>query len=315
MSEAIPAAVAKKLKDVEAMMQAAQQPALQETPVVQETPTAQEAPMAQESVPQEAASEVAPVAAQDDAIAELRNKLEAAENRYRTLAGMIHVKDEEIRRLQELLTNISAEIKPAKESTQAPVQPSVDEQHDIDEFGADMVDMVKRVVMRVLGDLPHRVEMLEQRSTQTQQVVAETRKERFERQLTELVPNWRELDMSPEFADWLKASPVRVDLARRYMAEYDAQGIAELFRMYALQTAPSVDDSGAQKAKRLEKKVAPAKSVASVQQPSAQDKKVWTKTEIAEVYRNRRNYDAKTFTELEREIAIAQREGRVDFSR
>jgi len=159
---------------------------------------------------------------------------------------------------------------------------------------------------------------LEQAISQTTNVVQETQKERFERRLTELVPDWREIDVDPDFATWLQSNRARVDLVRQYMAAYDADGVAEMFLQYkALHAKLNSDAQQPTLAKSkpdLERKVAPAKGRTST--PTVQpEKKVWTRSEIAEVYRNQRRYDAKTFAELEREIANAQREGRVDYTR
>lgn len=317
MNSQAPAEVVQKMKAVEELVKnmaaQASEPAEQAVPASAEQASAENASEQQQPPSQPAQDQEQPT--QSETVDDLRARLEAAENRYRTLAGMIHVKDEEIRRLQELIAQF-ADAKPNDQQPQASQGP--DEQKDIDEFGADMVDMVKRVVSRALGDVYRRLAALEQNTTQAQQVMTETRKERFERRLTELVPNWREIDVTPEFGVWLKSSNARLELAQRYMADYNAEGIAELFQMYMLQNGmyqPKAADTQVEQQKRLEKKVAPAKSVASAQQPVSSEKKTWTRTEIAEVYRNRRSYDAKTFAELEREIAQAQREGRVDFSR
>ena len=319
MLQKIPTAVAQKLKDVDALMQAQPNTAdggqpnivepVQSVPaepgqpntVEQVVPVDQVQPVEQGQ--QGGQSDVETAALPDD----WQRQLDAAENRYRTLAGMIKVKDEEIRRLQELLTQLSENIPSRPEERP---EASSDEQKDIDEYGADMVEMVKRTVTRIVSPLEKRLATLESSATQTSAAVTDTLKDRFERQLTELVPNWREIDADPEFGVWLRSNQARLELTQRYMATYNTEGIAELFRLYEAQHSKQTSDKPQ---KRLEQKVAPAKSVASGQ-PSEQ-KKLWTRTEIAQVYKNRRAYDEKTFAELEREIASAQREGRVDFSK
>jgi hypothetical protein len=232
------------------------------------------------------------------------------------LAGIVRSKDDEIRRLQELIANFNDALSTTQAQTNKTV--SADEQKDIDDFGADLVAMVKRYVSRGVSDIEQRLVRLEQAISQTTNVVQETQKERFERRLTELVPDWREIDVDPDFATWLQSNRARVDLVRQYMTAYDADGVAEIFLQYkALHAKLNSDAQQPTLAKPkpdLERKVAPAKGRTST--PTVQpEKKVWTRSEIAEVYRNQRRYDAKTFAELEREIANAQREGRVDYTR
>lgn len=326
-TSAIPAPVARRLQEIEQFVaqqnqteepeQAsadAQQP--EQTAEASETPVteavAQPPEQAQEPVQEQAEQ----IQEQPNELEKLRQQLEAIEHKYKTLAGIVRSKDDEIRRLQELIANFND----AMNTTQAQTNQtsSADEQKDIDDFGADLVAMVKRYVSRGVSEIEQRLIRLEQAISQTTNAVQETQKERFERRLTELVPDWREIDVDPDFATWLQSNRARVDLVRQYMAAYDAEGVAEMFLQYkALRAKLNSDAQQPTLAKPkpdLERKVAPAKGRTST--PTVQpEKKVWTRSEIAEVYRNQRRYDAKTFAELEREIANAQREGRVDYTR
>jgi len=326
-TSAIPAPVARRLQEIEQFIaqqnqtedseQAsvdAQQPELEQS----ETAEASETPVTEvvTQPPEQAQEQVQKQSEQLNEMEKLRKQLEAIEHKYKTLAGIVRSKDDEIRRLQELIANFNDALSTTQAQTNKTV--SADEQKDIDDFGADLVAMVKRYVSRGVSDIEQRLVRLEQAISQTTNVVQETQKERFERRLTELVPDWREIDVDPDFATWLQSNRARVDLVRQYMAAYDADGVAEIFLQYkALHAKLNSDAQQPTLAKPkpdLERKVAPAKGRTST--PTVQpEKKVWTRSEIAEVYRNQRRYDAKTFAELEREIANAQREGRVDYTR
>lgn len=324
-TSAIPAPVARRLQEIEQFIaqqnqtedseQAsvdAQQPELEQS----ETAEASETPVTEvvTQPPEQAQEQVQKQSEQLNEMEKLRKQLEAIEHKYKTLAGIVRSKDDEIRRLQELIANFNDALSTTQAQTNKTV--SADEQKDIDDFGADLVAMVKRYVSRGVSDIEQRLVRLEQAISQTTNVVQETQKERFERRLTELVPDWREIDVDPDFATWLQSNRARVDLVRQYMAAYDADGVAEIFLQYkALHAKLNSDAQQPTLAKpNLERKVAPAKGRTST--PTVQpEKKVWTRSEIAEVYRNQRRYDAKTFAELEREIANAQREGRVDYTR
>ena len=326
-TSAIPAPVARRLQEIEQFIaqqnqtedpeQAsadAQQPELEQS----ETAKASETPVTEAVTqqPEQAQEQVQTQSEQPNELEKLRKQLEAMEHKYKTLAGIVRSKDDEIRRLQELIANFDNA--PNTTQVQTNQTSSADEQKDIDDFGADIVAMVKRYVSRGVSNIEQRLIRLEQAISQTTNVVQETQKERFERRLTELVPDWREIDVDPDFATWLQSNRARVDLVRQYMAAYDADGVAEMFLQYkALHAKLNSDAQQPTLAKPkpdLERKVAPAKGRTST--PTVQpEKKVWTRSEIAEVYRNQRRYDAKTFAELEREIANAQREGRVDYTR
>lgn len=326
-TSAIPAPVARRLQEIEQFIaqqnqteepeQAsadAQQP--EQTAEASETPVTEAVAQPPEQAQEQVQKQAEQIQEQPNELEKLRKQLEAIEHKYKTLAGIVRSKDDEIRRLQELIANFND----AMNTTQAQTNQtfSADEQKDIDDFGADLVAMVKRYVSRGVSEIEQRLIRLEQAISQTTNVVQETQKERFERRLTELVPDWREIDVDPDFATWLQSNRARVDLVRQYMAAYDAEGVAELFLQYKALHAKLNSDAQQPTLTKpkpdLERKVAPAKGRTST--PTVQpEKKVWTRSEIAEVYRNQRRYDAKTFAELEREIANAQREGRVDYTR
>lgn len=326
-TSAIPAPVARRLQEIEQFIaqqnqtedpeQAsadAQQPELEQS----ETAKASETPVTEAVTqqPEQAQEQVQTQSEQPNELEKLRKQLEAMEHKYKTLAGIVRSKDDEIRRLQELIANFDNALNTTQVQTNQ-TSPA-NEQKDIDDFGADLVAMVKRYVSQGVSNIEQRLIRLEQAISQTTNVVQETQKERFERRLTDLVPDWREIDVDPDFATWLQSNRARVDLVRQYMAAYDADGVAEMFLQYkALHAKLNSDAQQPTPAKPkpdLERKVAPAKGRTST--PTVQpEKKVWTRSEIAEVYRNQRRYDAKTFAELEREIANAQREGRVDYTR
>jgi len=257
----------------------------------------------------------------EDSVAQLRRELEEVNQRYRTLQGMIRQKDDENQRLNTLLAQMQQAPEPAAEQPTQEPQNSV-EARDREDFGDDLVDMVQRIVQREVGDFGNRIAQLESVSRETHASTTETRKERFESRLTERVPNWRDLDQDPLFTQWLNSSTTRVEIARTAMQKFDASAIAELFEMYlavAGQPTGGSTDSPAEApapsaSRSLEEKVAPSKGRTSTPSSST-EKKMWTRTEIAQVFSNRRSYSQKEFDELQRDIFAAQKEGRVDYAR
>lgn len=253
-----------------------------------------------------------------DQMAQMRSELDALTQRYRTLQGMVRQKEDENQRLNALLAQMHTPPEPAPQQESSGGAQSKSEAKDREDFGDDLVDMVRRVVESMVGDFGRRLSELENVSRQTQATTTQTAKERFEARLTQAVPDWQELDRDPEFTEWLNSSQTRVEIARNAMKSFDASAIVELFEMFKALKRPTggnVQPAEAPRAqKSLEQKVAPSKGRTSTP-TSSTEKKQWTRTEIAQVFNNRRSYSQKEFDELQRDIFAAQKEGRVDYAR
>lgn len=249
-----------------------------------------------------------------DELQAIRAELEKSEQRYRTLHGMIRQKDDTIRQMETLLAQMQEAPAPKPEEQKPSV--SVDEAQDRDEFGDDFVDMVYRAIDRRLGTLEQRLGTTERNARESYEAVAESRTERFYSQLASRVPDWKEIDNSPEFAQWLQQSTSRVGLVKQGMANFDVDAIAELFEHYKVVHGIGQAEQPASPAKpSLERKVAPSKGRPGAAAATTSEQKVWTRSEITQVYRDRRRYSQKEFDGLQRDIFAAQREGRVDYSK
>ena len=231
------------------------------------------------------------------ALRAVQTELEKSEQRYRTLHGMIRKKDEDLKSMEQLLAQMEAQAAP----------PPVSDESDIAEFGEDFVRMVERRIDQKFKELDRRVRQTERSTQEAQTEVAQSRQQRFYNELANRVPDWKEIDNSPEFAGWLKKSNTRVDLVRKAMSQFDTEALVELFDQYK-----AVTGTGQKGPARpsLERKVAPSKGRASAV-ATAPDQKVWTRSEVAQFYRNARQLPRKEFEATQREIFAAQREGRV----
>lgn len=242
----------------------------------------------------------------------IRAELEKSEQRFRTLQGMIRAKDEEIKRLELLLSQMAEAHKP--DTPSAPAQDSFDDTEDRQEFGSEFVDMVYRAIDRKIAKLQERLGTTERVAKEAAVVTQQTQQERFFAALAQRVPDWREIDSSPEFIEWLQSSRARVTLVKEGMANFDVDAIADIFEQYKALTGKGQTQATAEPARNLERKVAPSRGK-SPTPPASTEKRVWTRSEIAQVFRDRRKYSQKEFDALQREIFSAQREGRVDFTR
>lgn len=289
-----------------------------------DTQSEPESTAASEEVSEEVSREVPPtdVAAR---LASIEEEMKQAKQRNNTLQGMIRSEQQENARLRTLLAQLDGQQETKKPADDAPKQSSQQdpsETADRQEFGDDFVDMVLRAVDRKLQQVLTRLDKVESTTQQTAESAAITQEERFHQRLLDRVPNWREIDVTDEFREWLHASRTRVDIVRRGMAHYDANAVAEIFELYIQLTGKGSEEkketpktpAGQEK---LQRQVAPPKGRTSkTTEPDGRgDKKVWTRTEIAQVFNSRRNMKPAEFKALEQEIFAAQKEGRVDHTR
>jgi hypothetical protein len=298
----------------------ASQPAAEEpTPEVQEqTETQVEEPTEDQGVAAEGSVEEQDT---DTRSADHREQAELWEQRYRSLDGMIKSRDKQIQQLHELLAGM-------QQASQQKSSPSEDDQplvtkKDEEDFGSELVDMARRAAREEFRSLKAEfmrdIDELRNSVTNVTEVTQLTAQDRFEMQLDgHTSKRWRELDSDPKFINWLKSSPVRNKVFVAAVQEQEATTVAEFFNDYAAlanQQREKADEPKKTRVAELEKQVSPGKSK-SVGTPDSQagGKKTWTRTEISQTYANKKQYKADEFQQLEREIATAQREGRVNYA-
>lgn len=278
-------------------------------------PQTEEAENAQhdEKTQQPAPAQAQPSAETTDDIEELRQELRKSMQRFDTLKGMIGSRDAEIQRLQGLLSSFEqAQKKPAEPepSRDEADEPTPIDKADRDLFGADMVEMVDRRIAARFKALESRLGQTEASARQSQEYAQTSMQERFNQRLTERLPNWQEIDSDEEFREWVGQSRARVAIIKGAVANYEADAIADLFEQFIALTGKGRPSAPA---RSLEHKVAPSKGRTSKSDATQPEKKVWKRSEIAQVFANRRNLSQKEFNELQQDIFAAQKEGRVDY--
>lgn len=246
----------------------------------------------------------------------LRDELARAEQRNNTLRGMMRTETEKREQLEVMLSQLNSKTE-EREAPQKPAEPSVDEARDRKDFGDDFVDMVQRAVARAVNPIYERLETLDASLQQTSRTTEDQLRSAFKAELTRLVPDWVEIDNSEEFRDWAHSSKARVAIIRTAMANFDAEALAEVFNLYkSLHGKGSEGNKSKAPASRdIREKVAPTTGRASQSSaPTSNQPKIWARSEIAQVFRDRRNYTQEQFDELQKEIFAAQEEGRVDYN-
>jgi len=251
----------------------------------------------------------------------LRKEAETWEQRYRSLDGMIRARDKQIQQLHDLIAGMQ---QAPQQSQTAPEESSpLLTKKDEDDFGSELVDMARRAAREEFRSLKNEilseVSELRQNLQGVNEVTQLTATDRFEMKLDEATgKQWRKLDSDQGFIDWLKGSNARFQVFSTAVQGQDATTVAEFFNEYAEMANQQRTQEEIPKQTRkaeIEKQVSPGKSK-SLGTPDSQasGKKVWTRTEIAQTYANKKQYKADEFQQLERDIAAAQREGRVNYA-
>jgi hypothetical protein len=260
-----------------------------------------------------------------DTSAQAPSEEEDWKHKYLSLNGMLRQRDQRIDQLRDMIAAMQhAQTTQAAEKDKAQEQdnPLVTKE-DETAFGADLIDLSRRVVkeefralredfLKELRGLQGKVEAVETTAKQTAQ-------ERFESKMDQSTPQWRTIDQDPEFVDWLRASETRWNQWAQAVHRLDHVAAGDLIDMYAsIKSATQRKQAGPAEARKaqLEKQLAPGKSKSvDTSAKQAEEKKTWTRSEIARLYAESRNMPPAEFAKYEREIADAQREGRVDYSR
>lgn len=250
----------------------------------------------------------------DAAVAELRKQLEAADQRWRVLQGMIAKKDEELEALRTLFAQMHAGDTAQKEPSNTQDLVTSD---DIKEYGEDLVDFVRRVSKSVvLAELANFKSDIETKLNTVEQVTTRTAQEQFFDALTNYVPDWRTLNTDPGFLAWLEevdefSGATKMQLLQHAVANGDAARAAKFFLTYKEPTS-SEGQTTTNPSRKVEKFVSPGRAKATAPKLDS-SKRTWTRTEISKLYADKLagRLSAKEADELERDIFAAQREGRI----
>lgn len=311
-----PQALERKAQEIRDMIAGKQNPSANPAPEAPEASDDAASNEAQETAQQAAAppaatpakpSQAATPPQAGDSVEALRKDLAAAEQRWRTLQGMIDSREKHIERLEQLLERVNGEPQPPAASA----EPAPDEVRDRKDFGDDYIDMVKRYIAAAVKPIEARLNALAQSVESTDVAVEQTRKEKFNAAMSQRVPKWLEIDTRPHFIEWFNSSRARVAMGKQAMANYDHDALAELFEQY-LVLHPEPAEQPAQPA-RPKPAIAPRSGRASTTaNEQAPEKRTWKRSEIAQAFQNRRQYTTQQWDAIQQEIFDAQRDGRVD---
>jgi hypothetical protein len=259
------------------------------------------------------------------------------QQKFLTLQGKYNA---EVPRLNAEVRRLTDELKALQTSPPAPAAPAAAPEppatlvtdKDVSEFGADLVDLIRRAareesgpertrLMAEIESLKAQLPDLTSKVTEATAVAADTARNKYFADLGALVPDYEAVNVDEAFIGWLSmADPMtgqpRNDLLQSAFNTFDHKRTAVIFNAYKQETgktAPAPEPVPAPTS-GLEREVSPATS-RSPSLPASIDEKVWTGAEVQEVYAaiSRGDYrtDPAEAQRLDKAIDKALSEGRV----
>lgn len=311
-------------------------------PVPTDVPPAP-APAPENVVVPPAESAVPPVAPADDPWQRKYSVLQGKYNKeIPQLRGMVEELRSELTATRNLLASLSEQRQPTAAQVQ-PEQPPAPTRlindAEVKQWGPDFVDMVQRIarqeqaslipeVDRRLQPVNKRIDDVAAATRTTVKAVQQRNKESVLAHMDEQVPGWRELNEDPIFLEWLdQVDPFsgarRGDLLLDAFKAFDAKRVETFFTGYqkehAAVTPPApVPPTATAPATQvtLESMVAPGTpKPGAPRTPDGTDKKIWTRREISNFYREvnsgRFRGTAEQRKAIEADLFAAQNENRI----
>lgn len=250
------------------------------------------------------------------------------EHKFKTLQGLFNA---EVPKLQTQVKTLTAQLQEVLEKQEKQQPGPVAEQpkapthdKDVDDFGADLVEMIHRQIAAQLGAVSAKIDgmfkpvmdrmlKIEQTIEGTSSTVAATAEEVFFDRLTKAVPDWENLNVDQGFLAWLaEVDPVygqpRQAALHAARSNLDVARVSAVFNAYkaTLPKQPKVDT--------LSKQISP-KPGASTPAPQQQEKPTITQKSIQDFYHQvatgKYRGREKEAAEIETMINLAIAEGRV----
>lgn len=209
---------------------------------------------------------------------------------------------------------------------------------EIAEYGADLLDVMGRRAMEVadvvvpsaLSDVSGRLARLEQRIGSVQQTVAYDGQSRMYDTLAREVPDWNQINNSPDFVRWLgMPDPLSGQIRHNMLIEafngQQTNRVLEFFRRYMADQAPSgLQGQGQQPGLTINSGGSPQVDLMSLAAPGrakpgqtqvTPEKPIVNRSEISLFYRDKAmgKYAGRDdeVSRIEQEIFAASREGRI----
>lgn len=219
-------------------------------------------------------------------VEKLRSRYSSLQGKYNSEVPRLSARNKELERELERLAKDNEKLRMEKAEQLASTKYLTD--RDTEEFGGDMVDLVRRGAQEVAAKYEQEAAKLRNELDILRSQLAGAQKQheadangRFYATLERECPNWETQDKDPGFIAWLsEADPVlgisRQEALDRAAGLRDASRVAAIFNQYKTQTQQKAGDNP------LARQVAPAKSSGS--SGYTQTARRWTQADIASFY-------------------------------
>lgn len=257
--------------------------------------------------------------------------------RWRSLQGTFNVTKTQLSEAAQRIANLE-HLVATMQSAPAPAASAQADKPlltatDTTEYGADMVDFVRRAareetapLAQALLSLQRQIDNLQGMAPVVKQVVAQqnqTAEEKFFTRLTERVSDWQVVNDNPSFHAWLMTPDDMTGITRQtFLVDaqraMDVDRVVNIFNHWKRENGVKQVQAPAQTAKttsQLERQIAPGRASAGSAAPTQQKSKTYSRADIAKFYEDKRRglyKDRRAEADsLEADIFLAQREGRI----
>ena len=332
----IPESVRRQAEEADRLMQ--QISARQTEPHTEELePEPQPEP---EPPPKEEVTESSPKSAKDE-VALWEQRYRTLQGKYDAEVGRVHRENGELRaKLAQLEAQIDQLMKSKQEQEKTP-EPIV-RPEDVENYGAEMIDLVERVARKVAADrtkdLERVIKELRDENAELKRSLAgvekktgQTAQEAFLQRLSTLVPDWEVLNRDPGFLAWLGQIDPFTGVHRQQLLDaageaLDAQRVAAFFNAYKqglgrVEPSPTPNPQPPPNPQltrhtppEVARQVQPGRSkAASTPQVPESATRIWSQKEIEDFYREASlgRYSREEQARIEAEIDLAVAQGRV----
>lgn len=298
------------------------------------------APLAIESPPPAvpAQAEPAPVPADDLPLEALNDQNDPTyQRRFLRMQGQYQASERQIREMQEQMAQLGSELMQAHQAPRAPsapppAPPSYITDQDVQNYGADLINLTQRAAAQYVTPYLQR---LEQENEQLRRQQAAEARKLLDERVEMAVPNYREIDQNPRWHNWLllpdiMAGRIRQHLLNEAIAQANAPRVISIFNGFLAEERatghlPPAPVSSAQTPVSPREPVIPLMALAAPgrARPASggeasvpPDKPIYSRAQIAANYRAHQrgafNGREAEWLRLEHDmVEVAPREGRI----
>lgn len=263
-----------------------------------------------------------------------QQKYRSAEGRRAALQNQLVTATDRITALEHMVFEMQQSAPPVAPSAPVPAPQALITEQERNEFGAEMLDVMGRRALESVSPevqaLKDKIAQLEGKLTNTVATTTKNARDTMLQKLDEAVPEWKGINMRPEFKAWLALPDPYFGVSRHSallsaFEKNDTPRVLNFFKGFVSELAAQAPDqnlpaevppAAPQPARpSLENLAAPGRARTSAQPGAPAEKQIITTADISAFYAavRRGEYTGRDAerAQLEAELFAAQREGRV----